>query len=451
MTSWHKISASPSIGQSDRVINNGGPGLHAKEGRPAVIIVGPPWPRSGTARIFQNQIEFYRDRGYMTIFLCVPLHSSFTETHPDWESLKEGVRDLGADRVEIAPINHARFIFSKYMAWVKHGSRGTALDWVVNTGKSAELANEVARSISDLPVALIHVNHVFTLGFAQRLWHQVRVSRGVPMILETHDIQSHLMHERQEVNPWTHKCDSMDELLRSEIVYLKKPNVLVHCSVDDFDFFSRRLPQNKHVLALPTIDEAFITAVEDAACSAMDPIDLLFVGQSTDINLSAIRWFFEQVWPLISDRKYNLKIVGAIEALVRKRLPEIYQRFQSHFVGPVADLVPFYHSAHCVIAPIVFGTGISIKTVEALALGKPFVGTLKAFRGMPMERIERAGLRGHDNPEAFAEAIVRILSNVCDAASASRAAYDDLFSKQAAFSSRDIALKSATESSATRA
>jgi polysaccharide biosynthesis protein PslH len=412
---------------------------------PAVIIVGPPWPRSGTARVMQNQIAYYRNRGYLTVFICVPIHSSFTETHSDWQEIKVGMQELGADRIFFAPIDNRRFTTAKYMAWLGHGFSGTALDWIVFTAKSAQLPDDVIRFIRDLPVALIHVNHVFTLGFAQRLLQlAVRPGHHTPMILETHDVQSQLLQDRGEINPWTHRSDTLERLLRSEIAHLNKVKVLVHCSVDDFHFFKQRLPHKRHVLALPTIDETFVSTVNAACPSSSDQIDLLFVGQNTDFNRAAIRWFFEQVWPLIADRGYALKIVGPIDNLIRKELPELYQAFGSYFAGPTAELAPFYCAARCVIAPMVSGTGISIKTIEALALGKPFVGTSKAYRGMPMDLIERAGLRAHDTSQDFADAIVCALSAEQLAAAASCAAYASLFSNQAAFSSRDEAVKMAT-------
>jgi polysaccharide biosynthesis protein PslH len=412
---------------------------------PAVIIVGPPWPRSGTARVMQNQIEYYRSRGYLTVFICVPVHCSFIETHSDWGTIKPGIEELGADWTFFAPIDKRRFIRAKYTTWIKHAFRGTALDWVVMSAASAQLPIDALRFIGQLQVKLIHVNHVFTLGFAQRLLRQsVRPDQRVPLILETHDVQSNLLEDRKEINPWTHGYDTLEQLLRSEISHLKKVKVLVHCSVDDFNFYKHRLPDNKHILAMPTMDESFVSAVSASSHSPLDPIDLLFVGQSTDPNRAAIQWFFEQVWPLIADRGYRVKIVGPIDALVRKHLPEIYQAFASCFTGPVADLIPFYRAARCVFAPMVSGTGISIKTVEALALGKPFVGTAKAYRGMPMDRIEHEGLQAHDTPQAFADAIVHALEKEELGAAASRAAYVSLFSTQAAFASRDEAVQATT-------
>ncbi|MGA9584548.1 MAG: glycosyltransferase family 4 protein [Terracidiphilus sp.] len=196
-------------------------------------------------------------------------------------------------------------------------------------------------------------------------------------------------------------------------------------------------------MALPSIDETFVSKVR-AAAPATDPIDLLFVGQSTNPNCAAMKWFFEEVWPIIADRGYSVKIVGQVSMLVRQSLPEIYEAFKSLFVGPIADLAPAYRAARCVIAPMVSGTGISIKTIEALALGKPFVGTSMAYRGMPMDQIAKFGLQPRDTPAAFADAIVEVLSNERAAASASRVAYENLFSPKAAFSSRDEILRIAT-------
>jgi len=395
----------------------------------------------------QNQIEFYRSRGYGVVFVCVPLHRAFVESHQEWGNIKVGIGELSADRTFFAPINRRRFNIAKYTTWAKYAFRGTALDWIVFTAKSAQLPEDAIRSIRELPVALIHVNHVFTLGFAQRLLRQVvRPANHVPIILETHDVQAHVLQNKGEINPWTHGHDTLNRLLHSEISYLNKVKVLVHCSVDDFNFFKLRLPHKQHVLAMPTIDETFVSGVETACQTSTDPIDLLFVGQSTDPNCAAMKWFFEQVWPLIVPRGYHIRIVGQIDTLVRMNLPEIYQAYGSYFVGPVAELAPFYRAARCVFAPMVSGTGISVKTIEAFALGKPFVGTSKAYRGMPMDRIAQAGLQPHDSSQDFADAIVRALSDERQAAEKSRSAYRSLFSKGAAFASRDEVLRLAITS-----
>lgn len=409
-----------------------------------VVILGPPWPHSGTARVIENQIDFYRNRGYATIFITVPIDCWYVESYPQWREIQEGMEELGADQTFVAPINHGRFLRQKYSVWIRRAFRPTALDWIQFTSASAELPKEAMQAIREARVDLVQVNHVFTLGFAEKLLGRV-IERGnrLPVILETHDVQAHLLNERGEINQWTHKKDTMERLLDSEYSSLRKARVLVHCSEEDLEFFKSNMPDMEHVLALPTIDDAFVSSVPLVPPDSK-AIDLLFVGQSTGPNLAGIKWFLEEVWPLIAKRGYRVSLVGKIAFLVEEHLPELYDRFRSLFVGPVAELGPYYAAARCVIAPMMSGTGISIKTVEALALGKPFVGTAKAYRGMPADRLAAFGLRAHDTPQAFAIAISNSLSNPAKAAAASRQAYEALFSRQASFLARDEALRIAT-------
>jgi glycosyltransferase involved in cell wall biosynthesis len=410
---------------------------------PAVIILGPPWPRGGAARVIQNQIDYYRNRGFFTVFIAVPFHWYHVSRARDPIELAEGMDELGSDRLFTAILEQKRYNLAKYKASIRYALLGTVLDWQVAIGAAARLSRKDLDFLATLPTPLFHVNHVYTLGFALNLRNLLFGGRSrLPVILETHDVQSHLLFERGIRSPWTRRPESLKRLIASEAALLKKVNVLIHLSVDDFKFFRTLIPGKPQFLALPTIDENFCSNV-NASAAQSETIDLLFVGQPHPPNLDAMRWFFDQVWPLINDRGYNLKIVGAVGSLVQKELPRLYDSCGSYFVGPVADLAPYYRAARCVIAPMVSGSGTSIKTIEALALGKPFVGTSKAFRGMPPDQINRAGLRGHDNPQAFAEAIAYALCSQDLAGAMSRAAYDDIFSVEASFAARDEALHAA--------
>jgi len=422
-------------------LGQGGPNLKSQPS--TVVIVGPPWPRSGAARVIQNQIDYYRARGFHTVFVAVPFHRAFMRSSTIWDEIGKGIQELGAHKSFVAPLEEKRYNAAKYTASLRHAFRGTALDWAVAIGNSVRLPEDLIQFLRCMPVTLLHVNYVQTLGFALRLRKKL-AGHGtrMPIILETHDVQSHLLQEIGELNPWTHKPDLLEHTIHSEISLLEKADAFIHLSVDDFRFFQTEISGKPHVLAMPAIDETYISAVK-ATTPFKDTIDLLFAGQNHAPNLAAMKWFFEQVWPLLAESRYNLKIVGPVDSLVRERLPRLFETFRSCFVGPVADLTRYYSSARCVIAPMVSGSGTSIKTIEALALGKPFVGTLKAFRGMPVERINAAGVQSYDTPLAFANAVVSILADERRASTRSRAAYDSVFSIQANFASRDEAVRAA--------
>ena len=377
---------------------------------PVVIIFGPPWPRSGTARVIQSQIRYYRERGFLTVFIAVPFLWYMIHVARDPKEMLEGLNELGADRMFLATLDQKRYTAAKYTTSLRHAFRGTVLDWHVALGKVARLSDEHLNSLRGLRAVLFHVNHVYTLGYALNLRKRLfGGSLPIPVILETHDVQSQLLLERGDLNPWTRRPDRLDTLIKSEIALLEKADVLVHLSVEDFRLFQELLPFKPQFLVLPTIEENFSADLR-AAVPPAETIDLLFVGQWHSPNLAAMKWFFDQVWPLIADRRYNLKIVGQIGSMVQRELPLVYDTFRTCFVGEVADLIPFYNATRCVIAPMVSGSGTSIKTIEALALGKPFIGTSKAFRGMPMDRLRGAGIQAHDEPQAFADAIVAALA-----------------------------------------
>jgi len=411
------------------------------QGPPTVVILGPPWPRSGAARVVQNQIEFYRSRGFRTVLVIVPFHSWFMRSNPVWEELADGIAEFGAHKAFIAPLDEKRYKTAKYTSSLRHFFRGTFLDWSCAIAASAPLPADLLRFLDSANVALVHVNYVQLLGFAARLRAKIAGAQKIPFVLETHDVQSHLLQERRETNPWTHKLDSPARTLRSELALARRADALVHLSVDDFRFFQAKLPAKRHFLALPAIDEHYVSSV-NATPPFHEKIDLLFVGQNHAPNVAAIQWFFEQVWPLLAEKDYRLNIVGPIDTLVKEQLPLLFEAFRSYFVGSVTDLAPYYSSARCVIAPMVSGSGTSIKTIEALALGKPFVGTPKAFRGMPVEKIRAAGVVPHESPRSFADAIVKVLNNESVEGQRSRMAYESVFSMRANFASREEALDS---------
>lgn len=62
----------------------------------------------------------------------------------------------------------------------------------------------------------------------------------------------------------------------------------------------------------------------------------------------------------------------------------LYLKSCPYLLGFVKRLEEFYSAVECVINPMSGGTGLKIKTVEALSYGKPIIGTVDAFVGLPV-------------------------------------------------------------------
>jgi glycosyltransferase involved in cell wall biosynthesis len=138
-----------------------------------------------------------------------------------------------------------------------------------------------------------------------------------------------------------------------------------------------------------------------------------------------------------------VRIVGGVKGLVRKTRRDLYDDFRELFLGRVTDLAPYYRAARSVIAPMRSGGGISVKTIEAFALGMPFIGTAKAYRGFPSEPLARHGIQSYDDPRAFADALLQVLSAGSDTGKRGRAVYEELFSKEQCYAARDEAMRMA--------
>jgi glycosyltransferase involved in cell wall biosynthesis len=138
-------------------------------------------------------------------------------------------------------------------------------------------------------------------------------------------------------------------------------------------------------------------------------------------------WFFSKVKPWLGADPLSLQIVGNIDRLVYDRDREFHGRISQYLLGSTADTLPYYLMSNCVIIPMVGGRGVSIKTVEAAAIGRPIVGTRFAFRGLPSDAVKAAGIRICDDPREFAVEILRTLESPESRKEASRKLYKSLF------------------------
>ena len=120
-------------------------------------------------------------------------------------------------------------------------------------------------------------------------------------------------------------------------------------------------------------------------------------------NQDAVTWIVEELWPRIVARvpEAKLAIAGSSPPdWLRHKVEERGIEFQPNVPDPNA----FVQSLAVVLAPIRAGGGMRIKILEAMALGKPVVATTLGASGMDAKHVVIA-----DDPDAFADAVARLL------------------------------------------
>jgi polysaccharide biosynthesis protein PslH len=155
-------------------------------------------------------------------------------------------------------------------------------------------------------------------------------------------------------------------------------------------------------------NEVFCVGHIDAPVAdiAPDPDNnkILFIGSENPINIHGLDWFARLAWPEIRRQVPNCELVIAGRAGTARAWPEGVS-----VLGEVRSLAGMYAEATVVINPVQFGTGLPIKTIEALNYGKPLVTTSAGARGLGAEFA--TALLVEAEAGLFAQRVVHLLKN----------------------------------------
>jgi polysaccharide biosynthesis protein PslH len=137
---------------------------------------------------------------------------------------------------------------------------------------------------------------------------------------------------------------------------------------------------------------------------------LLFSGWlGTRANDDGVRFLVKEIWPRILKQFPVLRLLvvggGASPALTQ----ELERIRQVEVSGQVADVRPYFKRAAVALVPLRIGSGTRLKILEAMSQGNPVVSTRKGAEGIEVRDGEQVLLA--DEPEAFAQAVIRLLAD----------------------------------------
>jgi glycosyltransferase involved in cell wall biosynthesis len=132
---------------------------------------------------------------------------------------------------------------------------------------------------------------------------------------------------------------------------------------------------------------------------------IMVMGSESASNRHGLSVFLSRAWPLVRARvpDARLRVIGRIGDAMMNGTPGVER------LGVVADTAMAYESGHVVINPVLEGTGLPIKSIEALMFGKPLVATPWAARSLQ----DGAGSAfvASENPEEMAAAVITLLTD----------------------------------------
>ncbi|MBD2605354.1 glycosyltransferase family 4 protein [Scytonema hofmannii FACHB-248] len=211
----------------------------------------------------------------------------------------------------------------------------------------------------------------------------------------THDILHQRVADFRKIGVDSHLSDwNWDK----ESALLRKAQVLLAIQEQEAEILKEMAPSSK-VISMPmsVVCHVHETQQVDGRC--------LFVGSGSPHNVHGLRWFLENVWLLVLDAApyCSLHVCGDVCAQIQGSFPNV------RFLGRVANLKPEYGAAQVCMVPLLMGSGLKIKLVEALSSGRACVSTPIGVQGL-------SDIVGHavlvaETAEEFAAAIHTLITN----------------------------------------
>lgn len=254
--------------------------------------------------------------------------------------------------------------------------------------------------------------------------------KRIPSILFEHDVYFQSIARRLPyMSSVVERTVSRWEYLRAiryELKLLPKLDRVQVCSRDNADYLRSFLPELNG-----RVDDGYRAGIDtsgyDFQPSGREPFTLLFLGSFRHLpNVEALQWFLQEVFPRIrkEEPRARLVIVGS-DPPPRHSLRDSEAIEMIGFVEDVREPLMRYSLFVC---PILAGSGVRVKLLEAFAAGIPVVSTRLGAEGLADKDGDICALA--DDPAEFAGHVVRLLRNPEEAQALAERARADVVAKR---------------------
>jgi len=235
---------------------------------------------------------------------------------------------------------------------------------------------------------------------------EIRAATSSPVVLRAHNVEHRIREmtasQTDRIIEKLYFKNLAGRLKKREADAANRFDAVVPISGPDMKWFTAAAP-GKPIIQIETgMDD-----VASPACVSSESRRVGFIG-SLDWrpNADGLIWFLRQVWPYVSKRMpaASLHIAGRnAPEKVRKQLTGRNVFFE----GEVPDARSFTSSMSVMIAPLFAGSGMRIKILEAMSLGKAVVATPVAAEGLPVT--DRKDIMMASDQFMFSSALIELL------------------------------------------
>lgn len=287
----------------------------------------------------------------------------------------------------------------------KQKSFGSAEPHAVREFRNPDLEWLIHRQIYTQEIDVVQLEYTVMAQYAAGF-------RQIPSIVFEHDIYfQSIGRALPNMKGAITKAQARWEYLRAlryEIRQLPHADRIQVCSRENREYLESFLPELRG-----RIDDGFRAGIDTAAYAytgeGREPATMLFMGSFRHIpNQEALVWFLSEVLPRIHQRRPDarLVVIGS-DPPPRHSLPKTGANVE--LIGFVDDIQKPLAQYAVFVCPILSGSGVRVKLLEAFAAGIPVVSTALGAEGLTTAA---GGIcRIADDPAQFAQAVLDLLDS----------------------------------------
>lgn len=259
----------------------------------------------------------------------------------------------------------------------------------------------VLRQIKDNNYAFIHLESLFSCTVLPMIKKQTSASVYVRVHNIEHQIWKKMAESADSIVKRIYLKIMANRLKREELSLYALSHGLLYISHIDMEYYRKQLPAVQHFY-LPYI----VNSIEDGDALNQITHSVCFIGSMEWLpNLQGIQWFLDKVW--------NNVRVAIPQAVLRIAGKGIGNKIQSNsakgieVVGEVPFSTVFMKQHQDLIVPLFSGSGIRIKTIEAMSNGVPVISTSIGAQGLSVTNRDEILIA--DTAKDFAKAVIELL------------------------------------------
>lgn len=352
-----------------------------------------PWPlKDGGALGYYNFIKGYHDAGCQVTVLTFNTTKHFVE----FDSLPEQVKQLAT--FHLVPLDNKINPFA-------------ALGNLLFSRESYHVSRFISQDFHKALQNLLNQEHfdvvVFESVFMAPYLKTVQLNSKAITVLRAHNVEYEIWQRLsvQTTNPLKKFYLNVlaKRLQHFEMGCMNQFDALTFVTQTDALHF-KQFGLNKPAYIAPTgID--IVRLKPDT--NQIIPNTILHIGSMDWMpNQEAVQWFIQEVWPGLSAKHPQLvfKIAG-------RNMPGHFYTFNGNGIavlGEVEDAIALMQSAAIMVVPLFSGSGIRIKILEGMALGKCIVSTQLGYCGIDATDGKDIHLASSAND------FIRVISNLLD-------------------------------------